>query len=325
MEGSASAVYTLINSYLADRLPDLYVQIDDEITNFPFVSVGEAQSIKLDSKYFEHYEITQTIRLYHNDINERVTLENIIHKLITELENVSYKVNGWQLDLLNYNYDISVEIDTSTQKYLRLFCELTFKGLSDNEHFNIGTVTEQPTNEPTTEPTTEPTNEPTNEPTTTYTNMVVNGDFSKGAENWKLWNTNQADLATTNDGKFVWKGVGTGYYQTVTTQANHVLYIYAECGVQTNEIGVYCSVKVGESVTSSPIYRLSANNSNPIAKHGAIVTSPSDSLTVYIQKSGTNSDNTVEVWADNIKIYDLTEIFGSGNEPTLAEFEKLLV
>ena len=130
MSGSSTAVYTLINSYLTDRLPDLYVQIDDEITTFPFISVGEVQSIKQDGKYFEHYEITQTIRLYHNDINERATLENIIHKMITELENTSYKVNGWQLDLLDYNYDISVEIDTSTQKYLRLFCELTFKGLS---------------------------------------------------------------------------------------------------------------------------------------------------------------------------------------------------
>lgn len=129
MVGSSTAVYTLINSYLADRLPDLYVQLDDEITTFPFISVGEVQSIKQDSKYFEHYEITQTIRIYHNDINERATLENIIHKMITELENVSHNVNGWQLDLLNYNYDISVEIDTSTQKYLRLFCELTFKGL----------------------------------------------------------------------------------------------------------------------------------------------------------------------------------------------------
>lgn len=130
MGGSASAVYTLINSYLADRLPELYVQIDDEITNFPFISVGEVQSIKLDSKYFEHYEITQTIRLYHNDLNERTTLENIIHKLISELENVSFKVNGWQLDLLDYNYDIGVEIDMNTQKYLRSFCELTFKGIS---------------------------------------------------------------------------------------------------------------------------------------------------------------------------------------------------
>lgn len=130
MGGSASATYTLINSYLADRLPDLYVQVDDEITTFPFISVGEVQSIKQDSKHFEHHEITQTIRIYHNDINERVTLENIIHKMITELENGSYFVNGWQLDLLDYNYDISVEIDTSTQKYLRLFCELTFKGLS---------------------------------------------------------------------------------------------------------------------------------------------------------------------------------------------------
>lgn len=129
MNGSASAVYTLINSYLADRLPELYVQIDDEITNFPFISVGEVQSIKQGSKYFEHYEITQTIRLYHNDTNERVILENIIHKIISELENVSNFVNGWQLDLLDCNYDISVEIDTSTQKYLRLFCELTFKGL----------------------------------------------------------------------------------------------------------------------------------------------------------------------------------------------------
>lgn len=129
MGGSASAVYTLINSYLADRLPDLYVQVDDEIATFPFISVGEVQPIKQESKHFEHYEITQTIRIYHNDINERVTLENIIHKMITELENGSYFVNGWQLDLLNCNYDISVEIDTSTQKYLRLFCELTFKGL----------------------------------------------------------------------------------------------------------------------------------------------------------------------------------------------------
>lgn len=130
MSGSASAVYTLINSYLADRLPDLYVQIDDEIATFPFISVSEVQSIKQDSKYFEHYEITQSIRIYHNDINERATIENIIRKLITELENGSYFVNGWQLDLLDYNYDIGVEIDTSTQKYLRLFCELTFKGLS---------------------------------------------------------------------------------------------------------------------------------------------------------------------------------------------------
>lgn len=130
MSGSSTAVYTLINSYLADRLPDLYVQIDDEIKTFPFISVGEVQSIKQGSKYFEYYEITQTIRLYHNDINERVTIENIIHKLITELENGSYFVNGWQLDLLDCNYDISVEIDTSTQKYLKLFCELTFKGLS---------------------------------------------------------------------------------------------------------------------------------------------------------------------------------------------------
>ena len=106
-----------------------HVQVDDEIATFPFISVGEVQPIKQESKHFEHYEITQTIRIYHNDINERVTLENIIHKMITELENGSYFVNGWQLDLLNCNYDISVEIDTSTQKYLRLFCELTFKGL----------------------------------------------------------------------------------------------------------------------------------------------------------------------------------------------------
>ena len=89
-----------------------------------------AEKVKLYIPHFEHYEITQTIRIYHNDINERATLENIIPKMITELENVSYKVNGWQLDLLNYDYDISVEIDTSTQKYLRLFCELTFKGIS---------------------------------------------------------------------------------------------------------------------------------------------------------------------------------------------------
>ena len=67
MSGPAGAVYTLINSYLADRLPDLYVQVDDEITTFPFISVGEVQPIKQDSKHFEHYEITQTIRIYHND------------------------------------------------------------------------------------------------------------------------------------------------------------------------------------------------------------------------------------------------------------------
>ena len=53
-EFQSSEVQELINSYLADRLPDLYVQVDDEIATFPFISVGEVQPIKQESKHFEH-------------------------------------------------------------------------------------------------------------------------------------------------------------------------------------------------------------------------------------------------------------------------------
>ena len=149
-------------------------------------------------------------------------------------------------------------------------------------------------------------------------NLVVNGDFSDGLEGWRSGNTPKTTLTLEN-----------GYLKTTVTTASS---IYVFSAVNDNAISIdsthiyYGAVdlKISSSVASdvtaslfgnpTDTYAIKDNNWHTLSLYG----NPSATATSwnpYVMEKDSAVVGDV-VYIDNMKVYDLTEIYGAGNEPT---------
>ena len=154
-------------------------------------------------------------------------------------------------------------------------------------------------------------------------NLITNGNFDTGIEGWV---TGAANPNTTLE--WVTEGVG-GYLKTTVINDSN---IYVFSGVCSNQISLdsthiyYGAVdlKVSSSVTSDVSASLFGNKTDKYA----IKDNQWHTLTLYGNPSSTSttwSAYVIELGSakagdviniDNVMVYDLTAIFGAGNEPT---------
>lgn len=127
MLSNATNVKILVYSYLADREPTLYIQENNEVNNFPFVTIDSTSSIYQSVKGELVELVTIPIRFYTNDKNNLNDLQTIFNNMVLALNNVSQEVNNSVIQLLNYNSFERVEQVGNAQEYYAIFAELTFK------------------------------------------------------------------------------------------------------------------------------------------------------------------------------------------------------
>ncbi|MBR6613161.1 MAG: discoidin domain-containing protein [Clostridia bacterium] len=156
-------------------------------------------------------------------------------------------------------------------------------------------------------------------------NLVANGDFSSGLEGWTVQQTSYAtsNIITENNEKVLQiKAINTGQSSIAGIQqvlpslnAQHVYYLCAyiklTSGVEGSEATTLCGISFntfwqvgGKNVTSEWSFYGKRLNINSSYSFGDIA------IGLYVQ-----SLNDV-AYFKNVQMYDLTEMFGTGNEPT---------
>lgn len=152
-------------------------------------------------------------------------------------------------------------------------------------------------------------------------NKIVNGNFNNGVVNWGV---NNGTISVTNN---VLSLVGNGansqpsIYNAISNYViGHKYYYRFDCSVnnslclriKTNIGGVAVILK--ESPIQNTWYSLSS-----------ISTSVSSSNLLYIYQNYVDAvtANNQILYIKNVYVYDLTEYYGVGNEPTLQQMDNL--
>lgn len=153
------------------------------------------------------------------------------------------------------------------------------------------------------------------------TNLVVNGDFSNGLEGWDIDSSVSAEVIN-EDGENIIKTINitpVGYswsniQQSMSYIENHKYYISAYMrGSSSNKassIGLY-AVAFGYSTNQVDV------TTNDWV-FGSKIIAPTNNGTNFVLRVPNNTDDLAGNigYFKNIKLFDLTAIFGSGNEPT---------
>lgn len=146
--------------------------------------------------------------------------------------------------------------------------------------------------------------------------LIINGDFSNGLEGW---NTSSTISASVIDGVASFWGASSsagarGMTQTINKQLtqNHLYYVCVDGKVPSEFSGDDAYAVVVCDTTNLSIGNLTKDNSwhtlSILYKAEQDVVVKSIQLLVY------NSSSTT-YW-DNVKMIDLTKMYGAGNEPT---------
>lgn len=124
---------------------------------------------------------------------------------------------------------------------------------------------------------------------------------------------NYAYDSTTNTISFRFKGNNAGCYQRVTTKGTDKYYIRTTAKTTSTNSNVL--IRIGlENSSSNKDTSLSAN----VAKTTSFICTPETKAIIFYFMNATSGD-TCSI--QNTMIINLTEMFGSGNEPTTEEFE----
>ncbi|MHB0807777.1 MAG: hypothetical protein ACYCDV_00060 [Facklamia hominis] len=147
-------------------------------------------------------------------------------------------------------------------------------------------------------------------------NLVKNGDFSNGSENWKLPN------GVISNGKLKIKNLGEPSNQRITASKGNKIYLYARAeAVKNNANFSYeFNIKLATQTDIHNNYRAVDNKNGSLSQ---IFESPiDDPLVVFNGWQGYGFE--VEYYFDDIVAIDLTASFGKDQEPTKAQMDRLI-
>lgn len=147
-------------------------------------------------------------------------------------------------------------------------------------------------------------------------NLVKNGDFSNGSENWKLVN------GVISNGKLKITNLGEPSNQKITASKGNKIYLYAVAEVVKNSTKFIneFNIKLATQTNIHNDYQAIDNKNNSLSQ---IYESPiNDPLIVFNNWQGYAIE--VEYYFDNIIAIDLTNTFGKGNEPSKALMDRLI-
>lgn len=158
------------------------------------------------------------------------------------------------------------------------------------------------------------------------TNLLTNGNFNNNLDNWELTTGNINDysiITEDNEKEFKFKGVSRTSYGgllksgSISVVTTHVYYARAFIKCEVPYIGSnYFGLDLINISNSSETQSISATSRWQLISCIATVTSTSNTTTQFslsAQTSGTDYN-----YIKNMALYDLTEHFGAGNEPTRA-------
>ena len=148
-------------------------------------------------------------------------------------------------------------------------------------------------------------------------NLCVNGDFSQNKNGWSI-----ADGIEYENGHYVKKNSSHYYYQDINLTNKHIVYVKGTSGVQENDLGVVSEIRL--SIVGTYTYLKSVTNTSTVSTSSTLLEINNGGIRIDLSKRGNDANHIVGVWLDDILVYDLTSIFGAGNEPTLDEFERLM-
>lgn len=146
-----------------------------------------------------------------------------------------------------------------------------------------------------------------------YTNIIINGGFENDLTNWTIDNGVSLDTTIKKKGlksaKVVSVTGATYAKQPVSTTIGNKYYVVGSSYIVKASTNMVIMQFAGQNIM------FNSGILNQWQKKSTIITpSTGTSSTLYVGKS--NGDT--EVYFDEIMIVDLTDLFGVGNEPTLA-------
>jgi len=165
------------------------------------------------------------------------------------------------------------------------------------------------------------------------TNAIANGDFSNGTTSW---GAGSSAVNTVLDNTLYITGSGTSSailaYQYTTTTINiaHQYYVKATFKV-TNDVcqSIFVAIMGTSAGTNNNVFEETFPSENTEYELAGLVEPNSDCLgnirvNIYhlYETAEIASGKVLEV--ENILIFDLTEIFGAGNEPTASKMDLIM-
>lgn len=148
-------------------------------------------------------------------------------------------------------------------------------------------------------------------------NLCVNGDFSQNKNGWSI-----AEGIEYENGHYVKKNPYLYYFQDIPLTNKHIVYVKGTNGVDTNDLGIVS--KINLFIIGTYTYLKSVSNTSTVSTSSTLLEINNGGIRIDLSKEGLDENNSVGVWLDDILVYDLTSIFGAGNEPSLEDFERLL-
>ena len=158
-------------------------------------------------------------------------------------------------------------------------------------------------------------------------NLITNGDFRNGTSGW---NNSNIPTITTDSSldrsslKFIANGNNPFYSRSILSDQSHYWYTKLECYISSRISGSISALDVrniaGGGVSSVYADNLKLNQWQALSIITIGKTGGGESILV-----GTgNSIVTATFYISNISTIDLTEAFGSGNEPTKAQMDTIM-
>ena len=148
----------------------------------------------------------------------------------------------------------------------------------------------------------------------TLTNLVKNGDFSKGKTNWVSINA-----VVDGVGEYIAEAQYGNAYQEIPNHANYRNHIVYFCGdIKSTSPNVALGVTDGLVTGNAP-----HDGSNTFKRLSGISTISPNSTLLRVRIVDTRTSGWDKIYFDNIIFIDLTSIFGVGNEPTKEECDKI--
>ena len=147
-----------------------------------------------------------------------------------------------------------------------------------------------------------------------FNQFCTNGNFAS-ADGWNF--VNSSGSASGNAATVTPTSTSINVNRSIAYTANHkMLYVlYVRSSKATDAaLGDNVSVFGSVDLTANTWTRMAAVNTSA---------SGSNQIRIYFGRTSTNLAGTDEIRIKNVQLFDLTRMFGAGNEPTAAEFSAL--
>jgi lysophospholipase L1-like esterase len=162
------------------------------------------------------------------------------------------------------------------------------------------------------------------------TNLVSNPGFESDLTGWSKNGTATATIDTTIflDGtksmKMAVASSSGEYFQAVAVPTGHVVYIAAWAYIESYTSGAPTIIATDYTASTNPVsFVIDVTKVAQWQLCYALKTSTDNGIRIKVTTGGIPA--TLEIVFDDTMVFDLTEMFGTGNEPGVKSFSKLLL